>query len=146
MIRTRFDLASRSLDNKNVGLKPNTPLMKPQTSTQVLYLGSSRLASPPKAAYFKAAAARRVSAFTTPFSSSRLVSPIISSRNYFTKLWVGQEQASPKAQMVLPSMLLATRSSSATSEGLASPATMRSLIFFIHREPSRQGVHWPQDS
>ena len=26
------------------------------------------------------------------------------------------------------------------------PASMRSVIFFIQSEPSRQGVHWPQDS
>ena len=26
------------------------------------------------------------------------------------------------------------------------PASMRSVIFFIHSEPSRHGVHWPHDS
>src|SRR5205814_7097241 len=31
-----------------------------------------------------------------------------SSRNFSTKLWVGQAQASPKAQMVRPAMLSAT--------------------------------------
>jgi hypothetical protein len=32
------------------------------------------------------------------------------------------------------------------SLGDAVPATMRSVIFFIHSDPSRQGVHCPQDS
>ena len=33
-----------------------------------------------------------------------------------------------------------------TSSGVASPETIRSLIFFIHKLPSRHGVHWPQAS
>ena len=71
---------------------------------------------------------------------------IVSDKPQTTRTRILGVKTTPKAQMVLPSMLLATRSSSSTSEGLAVPATMRSLIFFIHREPSRQGVHWPQDS
>ncbi len=56
----------------------------------------------------------------------------------------GQAQASPKAQMVRPSIWWATDSSVSMSPGVALPATRRSVIFFIQVEPSRQGVHWPQ--
>jgi hypothetical protein len=67
-----------------------------------------------------------------------------SSPNFWTKLCVGQAQASPKAQMVRPAIWSATALSRAPSSGRAWPWTMRPVIFFIQSEPSRQGVHWPQ--
>src|ERR1700722_16901435 len=70
--------------------------------------------------------------------------PLNSSPNLAMKLWVGQAQASPKAQIVRPAIWSATLFRSAPSSGLASPCTMRAVIFFIQREPSRHGVHWPQ--
>ena len=50
------------------------------------------------------AAATRVSSLTILPVKSGLQSPLSSSRNFLMKLWVGQEAASPKAQMVLPSI------------------------------------------
>ena len=69
-----------------------------------------------------------------------------SSRNLSTKLWVGHAQASPKAQIVRPAMLSATFTSVFGSSTTPPPSSIRSVIFFIQSEPSRQGVHWPQDS
>src|SRR5262245_17345869 len=67
-----------------------------------------------------------------------------SSGNFARKLWVGQEQASPKAQTVRPAMLSATFLSTAGSLSAPSPSSMRVVILDIHRLPSRHGVHWPQ--
>src|SRR5580700_12011984 len=69
-----------------------------------------------------------------------------SSGNFFTKLWVGHAHASPKAQMVRPAILSATVVRVLGSCTTPPPSNMRSVIFFIHNEPSRQGVHWPHDS
>ena len=67
-----------------------------------------------------------------------------SSGNFSTKLCVGHAQASPKAQMVRPAMLSPTVLSVFGSSTTPPPRNMRSVIFFIQSEPSRQGVHWPQ--
>src|SRR5262249_39550896 len=72
--------------------------------------------------------------------------PVNSSRNLATKDCVGQEQASPKAQMVLPAMLSPMVLSMSGSFSVPPPARMRSVAFFIRKAPSRHGVHWPQDS
>src|SRR5207237_3774391 len=69
-----------------------------------------------------------------------------SSGNFSTKLWVGQAQASPKAQMVRPAMLSATVFRVAGSCITPPPSNIRSVIFFIQSAPSRQGVHCPHDS
>src|SRR5205823_861630 len=69
-----------------------------------------------------------------------------SSGNFSTTLWVGQAQASPKAQMVRPAMLSATVFRVAGSCITPPPSSIRSVIFFIQRAPSRQGVHCPHDS
>src|SRR5438132_2645962 len=69
-----------------------------------------------------------------------------SSGNFSTKLSVGQAQASPKAQMVRPAMLSATVFRVAGSCITPPPSSIRSVIFFIQRAPSRQGVHCPHDS
>src|ERR1700761_2570793 len=69
-----------------------------------------------------------------------------SSGDLARKLWVGQAQASPKAQMVLPAMLSATFFRTEGSRATPPPASRRSVTFFIQSEPSRHGVHWPHDS
>src|SRR5262245_472202 len=67
-----------------------------------------------------------------------------SSRTLATKLWVGHAQASPKAQIVRPAMLSATLLRVSVSCSTPPPWSIRSVIFFIQRDPSRHGVHWPQ--
>src|ERR1039458_522529 len=63
-----------------------------------------------------------------------------SSGNFCTKLCVGHAHASPNAQMVRPAILSATVVSVLGSCTTPPPSNMRSVIFFIHNEPSRQGV------
>src|SRR4029077_848429 len=67
-----------------------------------------------------------------------------SSGNFWTKLCVGQAQASPNAQMVRPAMLSPMFCSVFGSPVTPPPNNMRPVIFFIQSDPSRQGVHWPQ--
>jgi hypothetical protein len=69
-----------------------------------------------------------------------------SGRKCLMKLCTGQAAASPKAQMVWPSMRRETLSSRSRSSRLPCPARMRNSTRFIQPVPSRQGVHWPQDS
>src|SRR5438552_17295468 len=69
-----------------------------------------------------------------------------SSGNFSTKLCVGHAHASPNAQMVRPAILLATVFNVFGSCTTPPPSNMRSVIFFIQSEPSRHGVHCPQDS
>ena len=51
-----------------------------------------------------------------------------------------------QAQTVLPMMPLVMRSRLSMSPFTPLPATMRLMMSFIQALPSRQGVHWPQDS
>src|SRR5438046_5051897 len=67
-----------------------------------------------------------------------------SSGNFSTKLCVGHAHASPNAQIVRPAMLSPIVLSVFGSSTTPPPPNIRSVIFFIHSEPSRQGVHWPQ--
>src|SRR5207247_1805829 len=67
-----------------------------------------------------------------------------SSGNFSTKLCVGHAHASPNAQMVRPAMLSPMVLSAFGSSTTPPPRNMRSVIFCIQSEPSRQGVHWPQ--
>src|SRR5882724_3504100 len=69
-----------------------------------------------------------------------------SSGNFSTKLCVGHAHASPNAQMVRPAMLSPIVFSVLGSSVTPPPNNIRSVIFFIQSEPSRQGVHWPHDS
>src|ERR1700677_1087478 len=69
-----------------------------------------------------------------------------SSRNFLIKPRTGMARAEANTQIVLPSILSAVSSIKSKSFTVALPAR----IFFIRRSsqavPSRQGVHWPQDS
>ena len=56
----------------------------------------------------------------------------------------GQAAASPRAQMVWPSIWVETSSSRSISVGSASPIAIRSSTRHIQPVPSRHGVHWPQ--
>ena len=49
-------------------------------------------------------------------------------------------------QIVVPSLAREIAYRRSMSSGRPSPATMRSMIRCIQPIPSRQGVHWPQDS
>ena len=62
------------------------------------------------------------------------------------KLFTGSAAASPSAQMVRPAMLSETSSSSARSSIRPKPFSMRCTTRYSQPVPSRQGVHWPQDS
>src|SRR6266699_2755696 len=66
-----------------------------------------------------------------------------SSRNFSTKLCVGHAHASPNAQIVRPDMLSPMVLSVFGYSVTPPPSNMRSVIFFIQSEPSRQGVHLP---
>ena len=65
------------------------------------------------------------------------------------KVRVAQAVPSAKPQMVVPGMIPCVFSSSMQHVEVFAPALpsrMRSRIFRIQALPSRQGVHWPQDS
>ena len=69
-----------------------------------------------------------------------------SARNLVRKPSIGQAAASPSAQMVLPPMPLAMLARSSTSPASPSPRASRLQTRDSQPEPSRHGVHWPQDS
>src|SRR5690606_35398147 len=56
----------------------------------------------------------------------------------------GQAAASPKAQMVWPSICPAAVRSMCRSSSVASRLAMRVSMRYIQPVPSRHGVHWPQ--
>jgi len=67
-------------------------------------------------------------------------------RKWVMRPWIGQAAASPSAQIVWPSICLVTSSSMSISRFSARPSAMRVITRHIQPVPSRQGVHWPQDS
>src|SRR3989475_403657 len=69
-----------------------------------------------------------------------------SARKCLMKLFTGSAAASPSAQIVRPAMLSETSSSSARSSIRPKPFSMRCTTRYSQPVPSRQGVHWPQDS
>ena len=68
-----------------------------------------------------------------------------SERMWGMRPWIGHAAASPSAQIVRPSTSVSSRSMS-ISRVCPRPSAKRSIMFIIHVVPSRQGVHWPQDS
>mmetsp|Transcript_70310 Transcript_70310/g.187336 ORF Transcript_70310/g.187336 Transcript_70310/m.187336 type:complete len:256 (-) Transcript_70310:688-1455(-) len=56
----------------------------------------------------------------------------------------GQAAASPRAQIVCPSICLEISSSIWISPSEALPTVKRCMMLYIQGTPSRQGVHWPQ--
>src|SRR5689334_19587800 len=81
-----------------------------------------------------------------------------SSRNMPSALTIGGGIDGPSGQIVVmfgghfdghwtPGLMLShTSISSSRSSMRPSPDSMRCMILSSHDEPSRQGVHWPQDS
>src|SRR5690606_7588039 len=67
-----------------------------------------------------------------------------SSQKWRRKPCTGQAAASPKAQMVWPSIWPAAARSMCRSSTVARPSTTRVTMRHIHPVPSRHGVHWPQ--
>src|SRR5690606_34505731 len=57
---------------------------------------------------------------------------------------IGHAAASPKAQMVWPSICPAAARSMCRSSTVAVPSTTRLTMRYIQPVPSRHGVHWPQ--
>ena len=64
--------------------------------------------------------------------------------NFGTADCTGHATASPWAQIVRPATWFAMSSSSGTSVSRPPPVVMRFETRESQREPSRQGVHWPQ--
>ena len=76
-----------------------------------------------------------------------------SSRNFWIIDCTGSAAASPSAQIVVPSPIggygaiaFTTDCSSCRSLGSPRPSSILRRMRSIHGVPSRQGVHWPQDS
>src|SRR6202162_3003909 len=69
-----------------------------------------------------------------------------SCRKCLRKLCTGHAAASPRPQIVWPSMRFATSSSRFRSSCRPCPARMRLSVRLSQPVPSRHGVHWPQDS
>src|SRR5215813_12021056 len=67
-------------------------------------------------------------------------------RNFVTKLLIGITSASAKGQIVLPSIISTIFNKRSRSDFWPFPATMFFRILAAQPVPSRQGVHWPQDS
>ena len=69
-----------------------------------------------------------------------------SGRKRSTTERTGPIAASPRAQRELPPMFFEIDSRSSGSPSRPSPCSIRSSTSSIQFVPSRQGVHWPQDS
>src|SRR5690606_21271591 len=67
-----------------------------------------------------------------------------SSQKWRRKPCIGQAAASPKAQMVWPSIWPAAARSMCRSSTVALPSATRVTMRYIQPVPSRHGVHWPQ--
>mmetsp|Transcript_56521 Transcript_56521/g.134268 ORF Transcript_56521/g.134268 Transcript_56521/m.134268 type:complete len:260 (+) Transcript_56521:319-1098(+) len=68
----------------------------------------------------------------------------ISGRKLRISPWTGHAAASPRAQMVWPSIWREISSSIWISPTEALPTVNRCRIWYIHMQPSRHGVHCPQ--
>src|SRR5690606_31712416 len=93
-------------------------------------------------------ASRRVQAAcpVVVLAVSLLIMAANSWRKCLSMARTGMAAASPSAQMVRPMMFSATLSSRSMSAGVPSPRWILSTRRQSQPVPSRQGVHWPQDS
>ena len=69
-----------------------------------------------------------------------------SGRNFSIIEPIGMAIASPSTQRQLPMMFVWTEAMMSRSIGVASPETIRSIIFTVQFVPSRHGEHFPHDS
>src|SRR5262249_5894628 len=74
------------------------------------------------------------------------IASLNSPRNFFTIEPTGIAIESPRTQRQLPMMFVWTDETVSRSIGVAWPPIIRSSIFTVQLVPSRQGVHFPQDS
>src|SRR5690606_3810020 len=74
------------------------------------------------------------------------ISARYSSRNFLIELATGAAAESLSTQIVVPVMFRPRSSSVSRSASVPCPLSIRRRILTSHAVPSRQGVHWPQDS